>query len=112
MNRADFESLVDLRLDDAKAHLKEGRYAGSYYLAGYTVECALKVLICNLTRQHDFPPKKKFVDDCYSHDLSRLLAAAGLTAELQLRRKGDPDFDAYWNVVKAWSVERRYDSTI
>jgi len=55
-------------------------------LAGYAVECALKACIAKLTQQHDFPPERKFIEDCYSHEIDKLLRASGLTAQ----RYGQP----------------------
>ena len=55
MNRQDFQALARVRLEEAKALRDAGRPAGAYYLAGYTVECALKACIAKRTREHDFP---------------------------------------------------------
>lgn len=40
MNRADLQTLSDLRLADGEALLQAGRFAGAYYMLGYAVECA------------------------------------------------------------------------
>jgi HEPN domain-containing protein len=53
MNRDDFQSLATERLDDAAALLNAGRYAGSYYVSGYAIECALKACIARRTRQEN-----------------------------------------------------------
>ena len=45
MNRADFQRLADVRIDEAGVLLAAGRWSGAYYLAGYAVECALKACI-------------------------------------------------------------------
>ena len=44
MNRADFQKLAALRLNEAKALLDNKCYEGAYYLIGYAVECGLKVV--------------------------------------------------------------------
>jgi hypothetical protein len=50
---------------------------GAYYLAGYSVECALKVCIAKATQRHDFPDKNK-AEASYSHKFKELLKVAGL----------------------------------
>ena len=71
MNRGDFQKLAEMRLDDAKALLDQGKWAGAYYLAGYAVECALKACVAKLTNQYDFPDKQ-LANKCYTHDLDEL----------------------------------------
>jgi hypothetical protein len=84
-----------------------GLYDGTYYLAGYAVECALKACIAKYTRRHEFPDKKK-VDLSHSHDLLQLVRVAGLEDEHRMRVSGDPDFETNWDVVKRWSEQSRY----
>jgi hypothetical protein len=81
MNRADFQALTDERSDDADALLKSARYGCAYYIAGYAVECALKVVIADRTKEGDFPPKdsRKY----YPHDLRELLGLAGLQSAFE-----------------------------
>lgn len=55
MNRAEFQELAVIRLNDAKILLDNHRYDGAYYLTGYVVESALKACIANRTREYDFP---------------------------------------------------------
>jgi len=49
VNRADFQELAQIRLRDAEVLLENGRFDGAYYIAGYSVECALKACIAKLT---------------------------------------------------------------
>lgn len=44
-SRSDFEKLMDLRLWEAKLLLDQQDWDGTYYLAGYAVEFALKIRI-------------------------------------------------------------------
>lgn len=78
MNRNDFIKLSAVRIEEAKILLDAGRYEGSYYLAGYAVECALKACIAKQTKQYDFPPSKKVAEAAYTHDLEKLMKPAGL----------------------------------
>jgi hypothetical protein len=41
VNRADLQQLAETRLREAKVLLDAGEWSGSYYLCGYSVECAL-----------------------------------------------------------------------
>lgn len=56
---------------------------GAYYLAGYAVECALKACIAKETKRHEFPPKRQYVHDVYTHDLNSLLRLTGLDKQLE-----------------------------
>ncbi len=62
-----------------------------------------------MTALHDFPPAKKFVEDCYSHDLEKLLRAAGLTAQRDADVAANSAFEQNWDVVKDWSERSRYE---
>jgi len=57
MNRSSLQNLANERIKDAEALLMAGRWSGSYYLAGYAVECALKECFAKQTREYDFPQK-------------------------------------------------------
>jgi HEPN domain-containing protein len=108
MNRADLQQLAELRITEAKVLLDNGFYAGAYYLAGYAVECALKACIARLTQQDDFPDRRT-VNRSYSHNLTELVDVAQLKTELDRDRQASLAFDIYWNAVKIWSEEARYD---
>lgn len=112
MNRTDFQKLTELRLNEAKVLLDNGAWEGSYYLAGYSVECALKACIAKQTRRYDFPPSRKVIDDIYTHNLEKLMNASGLASTFSNARKSDKKLAAHWNVVKLWSEAYRYDLNI
>ena len=108
MNRAGFQQLAELRLQEAKALLAAGFPDGAYYLAGYAVECALKACIARKTREFDFPEKKR-VNDSHTHDLEKLLILAGLLEDLRLEFAAKPDMEMFWGIVRDWSEESRYE---
>ena len=108
MNRDDFQQLADLRLKEARALLTAEFPDGAYYLAGYAVECALKACIAKRTQQHDFPDKK-LVDKRHTHDVERLMDAAGLTDLLKNEIAGDQELELDWEAVREWSEQSRYD---
>lgn len=112
MNRTDFQKLALMRVEDAKTLLDNGQYEGSYYLAGYAVECALKACISKQTKLHEFPPPKKIVEAVYSHDLDRLMGASGLRSEFDAATKVDTVLARYWSEVSVWSEQARYEAAI
>ena len=107
MNRGDLQALSRVRLAEAKALLRAGFADGAFYLAGYSVECALKACIAKQTKRHDFPDKKKVLDS-YTHDFGKLIERAGLRAEFAAREKADAEFQGNWRTMESWSEESRY----
>src|SRR5580698_8151224 len=108
MNRIDFQQLADLRLAESKALFAAGFPEGAYYLAGYAVECALKACIAKRTQEHDFPDKR-LADKSYTHDVVKLLDAAGLSDLLKSDLTGNEELELDWETVREWSEQSRYD---
>lgn len=111
MNRVDLQKLAEIRRGDARALLDLKRYAGAYYLTGYSIECALKACIAKQVKRHDFP-EKKLVNDAYTHDLERLVKLAGLASDLEKNLKAYPYFELNWTIITDWSESKRYDQNI
>ena len=107
MNRAGFQQLAELRLREAEALLAAGLPDGAYYLAGYSVECALKACIAKRTQLHDFP-EKKLVNDSHTHNLKELLRLAELKTELDSVLDADPEMRSNLETVQDWSETARY----
>jgi HEPN domain-containing protein len=108
LNRADFQQLSELRLREAQALFAVGLPDGAYYLAGYSVECALKACIAKRTQLHDFPEKKLAIDS-HTHDLRDLLRLALLKNELEQVVQSNPLMEESWTIVQGWSEASRYD---
>jgi HEPN domain-containing protein len=106
MNRTDFQTLAERRLQEAQHLCVGGFWDGAYYLGGYAVECALKACIARQIREHDFPDKR-FVERSHTHDLQQLVVVAGLEADLRLKLATGA-FKANWDIVKGWTAEARY----
>jgi HEPN domain-containing protein len=104
--RKDLQELSKVRLKEAAALLKLGLPDGAYYLAGYSVECALKACIAKPTRRSEFPDKKR-ADSSYSHNLRELIRVAGLDEAFK-GKIVDVDFRGNWRVVQYWSEQSRY----
>jgi hypothetical protein len=107
VTRADFQKLADMRIDEAKALLDQGKWSGAYYLAGYAAECGLKACIANLMKSEVFP-EKSFSDKCYVHDLAKLLALAELKGKLDADTAADTALFSAWGTVFAWNEQSRY----
>ena len=107
MNRADFQQLAEVRIEEAAALLAAQKWDGAYYLAGYAVECALKACIAKLTNQYDFPDKR-FAEQCFTHELPRLLDCADLTKQLQTDTAANTVLGENWEVVMLWKEISRY----
>ena len=94
-----------LRLREAKLLLDAGYPDGAYYLAGYSVECALKACIARRTERFEFPEKSRVLSS-YEHDISKLLKTAGLDEVFD--EELSPELATNWKIVRRWSVESRY----
>lgn len=110
MNRTHLQDLAELRIREAKILLDAGSYPGAFYLAGYSIECALKACIAKATKEHDFPDKPEQIRQIYSHDLKKLLSLAKLEDTFENDMKSNSDLRAYWNSVVNWNEEKRYES--
>ncbi len=103
--RADFQRVSTMRIEEAEILLQAGRWDGAYYVAGYSVECALKSCIIKKSMATDAFPDKKFSEKCYQHDLTLLLRLADLDDELN---KSVP-VSTRWTTVNQWSEQSRYE---
>ena len=111
MNKKDLEELVDIRIKEAKSLLDSENYQGAYYLAGYSLECAIKACIAKQIQQHDFP-NLNLAQNSYSHKLADLLGVAGLKQKLGERERQDGNFQLNWAVAKDWDEKARYECKI
>jgi|HubBroStandDraft_6_1064221.scaffolds.fasta_scaffold885739_2 HEPN domain-containing protein len=106
-DRTLLQQLAMLRLEEAKLLAREGQFSGAYYLAGYAIECALKVLIASQFRENEIPDRI-LVDKVYTHKLADLLKLAGLENTLEMDRQRDPNLERRWSAIKNWSEQARY----
>lgn len=106
MNRSEFQAIARARLVDAQVLLRAGRYTGAYYMAGYSIECALKACIARRTRRGDFPDRRS--NNYYTHNLVKLVEHSGLQGSFTDARQADSKLNASWGVVKDWNEEARY----
>jgi hypothetical protein len=110
VNRKELQRLSRVRLGEARALAKLGFGDGAYYLAGYSVECALKTCIAKATLRHEFPDKNK-ANSSHTHNLRDLFGLAGLEKASTERARRDQAFGKNWERVLLWSEQSRYRTT-
>lgn len=111
MNKVDLEQLTDIRLAEAQILFDAQKFHGAYYLAGYSLECALKVCIAKQVREYDFP-NKHLATKSHTHNLSDLLSVTGLKQKLMEKEAESDEFTVNWGVAKDWSESYRYECDI
>ena len=111
MMRKEFQRLALLRADEAGILAKSRKEQGAYYLAGYSIKCALKACIAKKTRRHQFPLGRDYVTKVYDHNLQELLKVADLQTILENEIRTNRALEINWGVVKDWHVESRYELT-
>jgi HEPN domain-containing protein len=109
MHKRDFEAFAQAKIDDAILLLENERYSNAFYLAGYSLELALKACISSQFSANDIPDPK-FVKEIYTHDLTQLVRLAGLRPLHEQEIKRNPDFASNWGIVSEWSEASRYES--
>ena len=107
-SRADFQQMANERLEEAKALLDVGKWSGAYYLAGYSVELALKACIIKVLMSTDAFPDKEFSRNCYTHSVEKLVELAKLEVVWKIAMNAERAFEANWTTVKDWSEVKRY----
>ena len=108
MTRTDLQDLAELRLREANALLASGNPCGAYYLAGFSIECALKACIARKTLEFDFPDKV-LATKAFEHSPVKLIKVADLESDIALQLQSNPTFFDFWSIVTAWNVDRRYE---
>jgi hypothetical protein len=106
-DRATFQSVAEIRLQEAFLLLNNGHPSGAYYLSGYAIECALKARIARQFRADEIPDKA-LVNGVYEHDLHKLLSLANLKEDHANSVGDDPILRRYWTVVAKWKPDSRY----
>ena len=108
MNRSEFRALALVRSGDARVLLDARRWDGTYYLAGYVIECALKACIAKTFRKGNIPQKGD-VDKIYVHNLKVLLKLADLERALEAAMQADQQLEVAWSNVSRWTETSRYE---
>ncbi len=90
-----------MRLEDARILLENNRHHGALYLAGYSVECALKWAITCRMNVIYLPANLEI------HDLSRLIKESGLVPHMRNDAAIAPLFSA---LMDDWGPHGRYEA--
>jgi len=110
LNRAELQQLSAERIEDARALLAASRWPGAYYLAGYSLECALKscVLAYIVKRSEIIFEDKNYSQKCWTHNLETLVRQAALTAERDRAANANLNLGQNWQIAKDWDEISRY----
>lgn len=108
LNKQSAQKLAIMRLEEARILFDKGYFSGAYYLAGYSIELAIKAVICKQFKSETIP-NKKIVQDIHQHDLSNLMNLSGLLVALEEAKKNNTAFSRYWAIVIQWSEHSRYE---
>lgn len=96
------------RITEANVLLNKRFYSGAYYLAGLSVELALKACYAKTVKRYSFPPDRAIYERLYTHNLPNLLSISGLKNELDQGFTNNKRLEVNWAVTKDWSVNSRY----
>ncbi len=102
----ELRAIARARLRDAEVLLAAGRYDGSMYLCGYSVEIALKARVCRTLKWPGFPASNKEFERYNSfrtHNLDVLLHLSGVEKKVK-----EPKYLPAWSVVTEWEPDARY----
>jgi len=109
LNRAELQQLSTQRIEDARALLAAKQWSGAYYLAGYSLECALKsCVLAYIERTGIIFEDKKYAEKCWTHDVEELVRQAGLTVERDKAAGNNLNLGQNWSIAKDWSESSRY----
>jgi hypothetical protein len=113
MIRHTFQQISLVRLEDAKALLDKKQYDGCCYLAGYSIELALKAATCRLMERDDFftLAKAETVRAFKIHNLRELIILAGLWQKYEDLSVHEPLIYDNWRIIVdgiKWSEQLRY----
>jgi hypothetical protein len=114
MIRQDFQQISLVRLEDSKALLDKNQYDGCCYLAGYSIELALKAATCRLMERDDFftLARPETARAFKIHNLKELIVLAGLWQKFEDLSATEPLIDSNWAVILnniKWSEQLRYE---
>jgi len=109
LTKEQLQHLAGQRMAEALALMGCGHWSGAYYLAGYVAELGLKAVVARQFVANAIPDKK-LVNNIYTHDIFGLVQHAGLNRSLELEAQRDPRFAIFWESVRSWREDSRYQS--
>ena len=113
LSRVDLQQLANIRIAEAAVLLANGMWDGTYYLAGYAVECGLKACImAYVERTGIIFEDKKYSEKCWTHDFKALIVLADLKGTYDTDRALDAALVTNWEKALNWNENRRYLRTL
>jgi hypothetical protein len=114
VNRVELQTMAAERVLDVEALIRGKRWSFAYYVAGYTIECALKsCLLARMIHTGWVFQEKAKIADCLTHDFQDLISLAGmkelLNEKLAESAAGSRAFVENWDTVLLWKSSDRYD---
>ena len=112
-NRSELKKLAINRIEEAKALHKSGFYDSAIYIAGYSIELALKAVICKKLDWVEFTPKNLRSETAKVfkiHDFLTLAILGGVWSKIETETSINPVFQANCNMISKWSEGQRYDA--
>lgn len=112
--RAQFRQLSFSRLKAGKILLREGDYDGSVYIVGYSLELALKAVICKRLNFPHYPDvgssttPMDVANIFRTHDLDILLTLSGMSNDISLVSTNTRLFQN-WSDLTKWKPSLRYE---
>jgi hypothetical protein len=107
-HRLELRDVAEAKIADAILLADNLRFSNAYYLAGYSVEIALKACIARQFKPETLPDRR-FVNAVHTHDFDELIRLAGLQDDSRAAFGLDPMLGANWAIVAEWSEATRYD---
>ena len=110
MDQAHWNRLSDVRIAEAQALIAAGFWSGAYYLAGYAVECKLKVLVVKKVENDPgiIFREQRFQSEIWTHNFADLLKKLDLSEKLKQESKINLRLENYWNIASNWNETTRY----
>jgi HEPN domain-containing protein len=109
VNRADWQEMAEEKLLAAQSALAAQLWSSAYHLSGLAVELGLKAcILARLLSQPEVVFDKRFHDDSWTHDFTKLVGLAELRADLDTAIGVSPSLRTNWTIACAWRVESRY----
>ncbi len=113
MTRQEFQDIALLRQAESKTLLKKNHFDGCCYLAGYSLEAALKAAICRqMNNDYFFDIIRPDTARAFKiHNLGELIILAALSQDYEDLKKINPVLWSNWAFIRdniRWSEQLRY----
>lgn len=114
----DFRALSRAKMSAAKLLLRKGDFNGVIDNVGFSLELALKAVICKKLRLQNYPDslsialtktEKEIINFFKTHDFVTLLLLSGYSVDFSISPSTQRQLAQNWGVLAAWSPDVRYE---